>query len=127
MHNRVKIAFTSAFLVLSLGLFGMGAAGCRDKDMKPSSFGETVMIQGLEQWFELSEFRKIADKHVQENGADLKHESFEVTCSVHRGSESDLVTFQYFRGFGLPVYHVTFDQFGNVQLVTNRIAKEFVP
>ena len=47
----------------------------------------------------------------------------EVTASVYR-NDTNSVMFQYFRGFGFPVYYVRFDSLGQIAFSTNRIATE---
>ncbi len=44
-------------------------------------------------------------------------------ANVYR-NDTNSVVFQYFRGFGVPVYYVQFDSLGQIAFSTNRIATE---
>jgi len=106
------------FLFVAISFFVV--AGCNKRSASP---GEDVNVQTLNKWVPLKDLRAAADKHLHSRYADFDSSGSLVTASVHRDG-TNLVTFQYFRGFGLPVYWVIFDASGQITFSTNHIATE---
>jgi hypothetical protein len=125
MCRNPNFALASLYSVWAAAAVTFGTTGCRENRNSVAVLPEAVMLQGTTVWFPLSELRQLADKHVLEYTGKQPQDPFEVTASVYTDAGSNLVTFQYYRGFGLPVYYVTFDRAGKLAASTNRVAQEF--
>lgn len=126
MCKHRKVAVVLFLSVSAVAVVVFAAAGCRNRGPVSTAPQEEVMLQGASAWFPLSQLRQRADEHVQKHGARLSQARFEVTASVNADAGSNLVTFQYWAGFGQPVYYVTFDKSGSVANFTNRISTEYI-
>jgi hypothetical protein len=72
----------------------------------------------------LKDLRGQAESHLRSQYPDFDPAGADCTASVHRDGSNDMLTIQYFRGFGLPVQYVKFDGRGQIAWSTNRIATE---
>lgn len=108
---------TLSFVVLVLA-----ATGCGNRQAIPPSKNE-VNVQLATKWIELAKLRAAADEHLHSRYPDFDLSGVEVTANVYR-NDTNSVMFQYFGGFGVPVYYVRFDSLGQITFSTNRIATE---
>ena len=107
---------------LSLLIIVLAATGCGNRQTVSPSKSE-VNVQLATKWIELTKLRAAADEHLHSRYPDFDLSGVEVTASVYR-NDTNSVMFQYFRGFGFPVYYVQFDSLGQIAFSTNRIATE---
>ena len=100
--------------------------GCSGGSVDVPTQIETVYVQGKTNWMELKDMRMSAERHLRTRYPDFDPAGADFTASLYRGDSTNMVTIQYFRGFGLPAYYVTFDASGQITDSTNRIATEYV-
>ena len=101
-------------------------AGCSGGSVDVATHVETIYVQGKTNWMELKDLRMSAEGHLRTRYPDFDPAGADFTASLYRCDSTNMVTVQYFRGFGLPVYYVTFDANGQITDSTNPIATEYV-
>ncbi len=101
--------------------------GCKRSTKDTKSYDEFIFVEGETDWMDLADLRITGEEHLRSKYPDFDSKRAEITTSVHRSTTTNMITIQYFQGFGLPVYHVQFDGRGQITHSTNRIARELIP
>ena len=83
-----------------------------------------VNVESSGKWFALSQLKAVSDKHLLSKHPNLSLGVFEITANVHQSKSDNLVTFEYFENFGLPVYYVSLDKSAKPLALTSKTASE---